>query len=197
MEPVDLDSLFQEGEEHRRKGRYLEAITAYRQVLIRAPETPVVLRRLGDCLIKKGVPREAVTYLHEAIRIDPSDPGQFHILAIAQRKVGDLDRALIAYERASSLSPESVTYWVDLGWCLSDLGALTKDRGLQERAKTAFEKARELKPQDPGVLEGLASLHKDLDEFDQALDAIEQALAIDPYDLDRLELKERILRHKK
>jgi tetratricopeptide (TPR) repeat protein len=196
MEPVNLDTLFQEGEEHRRKGRYLEAITAYRQILIQAPETPPILRRLGDCLIKKGVPREAIAYLHDAIRLDPSDPGQFHILAIAQRKVGDLDRALVAYERASSLAPESVTYWVDLGWCLSDLGAMNKDRSLQEKAKTAFEKARELNPGDPGVLEGLASLHKDLNEFDQALEVIEQALAIDPYDLDRLELKERILRHK-
>ena len=196
MDITELNELYESGEEHRRKGRYIEAISAYRQILIQAPDSPVILRRLGECLLKKGVPREAVGCFHDAIRLDPSDPEQFHQLAEAHRLVGDMERALIAYERASNLAPDHVGYRVDLGWCLADLGSMQKSSELQERALVTFRKACELNPRDPGALEGLASLHKDRDEIDQALEAIDRALLLDPYDLDRIELKNRILRRK-
>ncbi len=196
MDMTELNELYEAGEEHRRKGRYIEAISAFRQILIQAPDSPVILRRLGECLLKKGVPREAIGCFHDAIRIDPSDPVQFHQLAEGHRTVGDMDKALIAYERASALSPDHVGYLVDLGWCLADLGSMKKSEELQERALNTFRKACKLNPRDPGALEGLASIHKDRDEIDLALEAIDQALILDPYDLDRIELKDRILRRK-
>jgi len=102
----------------------------------------------------------------------------------------------VALERAIAIEPENVSYQVDLGWCLADLGAMKKAAVLQERAIRAFETALALHPKDPGVLEGLASLYKDTNRIDLALDTIEKALELDPYDLDRLELKDRILRRK-
>jgi tetratricopeptide (TPR) repeat protein len=194
MDINDLNQLYENGEEHRRKGQFIEAISAYRQILVQAPDSPHILRRLGECLLKKGVPREAVSCFHEAIKRDPDDPGQYHLLAQAHRQTGDMDKALIALERASSLEPGNVSYQVDLGWCLADLGAMKNAAPLQERAISAFKTALTINPRDPGVLEGLASLYKDTNRIDLALDAIEKALELDPYDLDRLELKDRILR---
>ena len=107
-----------------------------------------------------------------------------------------MEKALIALERASSLEPGNVSYQVDLGWCLADLGAMKNAAPLQEKAISAFKTALTINPRDPGVLEGLASLYKDTNRIDLALDAIEKALELDPYDLDRLELKDRILRRR-
>lgn len=55
MDISELNTLYENGEEFRRKGQYIEAISAYRQILVQAPDSPHILRRLGECLLKKGL----------------------------------------------------------------------------------------------------------------------------------------------
>jgi len=187
-----IGELFDEAEAFRLTGKTIDAIALYRQILIRIPNAPMVLRRLAECLIEKGVPQEAISALEDAIRLDPEEPSQYHTLAGALRGRGRMDDALLIYRRAVDRSPDNITYLVDLAWCMADIGAMGKDRNLQEKALEVLIKAQKINGQDPGVWDGLAGIYKDLGDREKALECIGKALEIDPYDTDRIEIFERL-----
>ncbi|MDA8059776.1 MAG: tetratricopeptide repeat protein [Nitrospiraceae bacterium] len=187
-----IGELFDEAETFRLTGKLIDAIALYRQILIRIPNAPMVLRRLAECLIEKGVPQEAITALEDAIRLDPDEPSQYHTLAGALRGRGRMNDALLIYRKAVDRSPDNITYLVDLAWCMADIGAMGKDRTIQENALEVLTKAHGINDRDPGIWDGLAGIYKDLGDRAKAIECVRKALELDPYDTDRIELLERL-----
>lgn len=103
-----------------------------------------------------------------------------------------MNDALLIYRKAVDRSPDNITYLVDLAWCMADIGAMGKDRTIQENALEVLTKAHGINDRDPGIWDGLAGIYKDLGDRAKAIECVRKALELDPYDTDRIELLERL-----
>jgi tetratricopeptide (TPR) repeat protein len=71
-------------------------------------ETPRSLMNLGTVYLEQGRDREALTAYRRAAELDPSLPGAWVKVGIAERRLGHLDEALAAYRRALELGGADV-----------------------------------------------------------------------------------------
>ncbi len=95
-------------------------------------------------------------------------------LGVAYQARGELELAVREYRRALAQDPDLVRAWVNLGNANLELGR-TDD------ALAAYERAFQLAPADPEVLNNLAwALHDQPQSLDRAEGLIRQALAQNP-----------------
>jgi tetratricopeptide (TPR) repeat protein len=94
-------------------------------------------------------------------------------LALVHADLGNIDAAVLSYQRAISLSPESDFLWNNLGQLL-----LKKERN--EDAINAFQKALESSPQDFLSWDGLGAAYTRLGIYQNAIVAFKKALEIAP-----------------
>ena len=125
---------------------------------------------------------DAIKGVEGLLEFYPEDAFLHDALARAYAGLDDEVRALDAARTASQLDPE--------GFADADLRVqkmLLSNRGEQalqgfdlSAARDAFESLREIAPDDPVAYEGLALTYGHLGRLDQALEAIEKAVELDP-----------------
>jgi tetratricopeptide (TPR) repeat protein len=120
--------------------------TAARKVLAealeRAPENPEVMLQLGALHGREGDPQKALEWLDRALTID-GRLGNAHLLrAKALVQLGDVPRAVNAFQEACRWLPRSFDAHYNLG-------VLLLQNGLTEDAVPYLERAIELDPQGP------------------------------------------------
>ena len=95
-------------------------------------------------------------------------------LGVAYQARGELELAVREYRRALAQDPDLVRTWLNLGNANLDLGR-------PDEALAAYERAFQLAPADPEVLNNLAwALHDQPQSLDRAERLIRQALAQNP-----------------
>ena len=132
------------------------AIAEYRTLLDQLGEQPdfrlrraSTSARLGFALARSGRPGEAVAYLREAARLDPSNALTFVNLGGALLEQRQIQEAQQALERAVALDPSMVDAYYNLG-------AAYLAGGRPTDAIRAYEAALRLRPGDPQLLAALA-----------------------------------------
>jgi tetratricopeptide (TPR) repeat protein len=128
--------------------------------------------------------KTAIDYLQQAIEIDPNYAEAYAWLSFAQwipsisgysRPVESFPQARSAANKAMALDETLAMAHVSVGWV-----ALAYDWEWK-KAKESFERARELNPNDPYVHQGFALYSVMAGRFDEAIDAMQTAVKLDPF----------------
>jgi tetratricopeptide (TPR) repeat protein len=118
------------------------------------PRDTVVRALRGLYWKRQGKYAQALTEYLQAAQIEPENPVWRVSIADAYTQIGDLVSALDAYEKAAALAPNDSTYWRLLAMFCADNGVHVTDIGLP-----AAQKAAEIAPKDPLVLDALGWLY--------------------------------------
>lgn len=126
------------------------------------------LIRLGDRLLEGDLPVEASRSYGTAIELKPNEPLAYVKRADAERRQGNLPRALEDVEKAGELSD-------DVLLVSSRLAELLYESGRFDEAAVHYEKVLALVPDSPGVLYQLGLAHFRAGRAAEAIDALSGA----------------------
>ena len=131
--------------------RYEDEVRYREAAVDQRPDDPTLWRDLGIARRVAGMPREAVTCLREALRLDPEDAAGAGIeLGRALRECSEWDRAVAAYREALAHHPERSDLW-------SELAILYSELGLFAESDQAVREAIRLKPNNAAAWHTIAT----------------------------------------
>ena len=161
----------------QRLGNHQEAIVHYRQALRGSSNQADVHNGLGQALAAQELDKQAAQHLQEAIDLNPGLGDAHYYLGNMLQKLGRPEKSVVHWQRAMELRP----HWV------APLLALGQVRGTHPKpelrnAQQAIEllhKAAELSNhQNPQVLATLSEAYAANGQFQDAIQAGEQALQL-------------------
>jgi tetratricopeptide (TPR) repeat protein len=150
------------------------------------PKNSDIPRKIGKVYIKQDKSKDALFALQRAYYLEPNCPAINHSLGDVLYDAGKIDDALRHYKKTEELCDELLPgLFVDLSYCYSSLGEM-------EIAHCYLKKALQLDPEDADIHLGLADLHLDCGDLDDAKTAITKSLDIDPKCEEALKVKKKI-----
>ena len=168
---LELDPNYSEG--HRAYAIFLltvrrpeEALAEARRARDLSPLTTVVNVELGAALVRVGRHDDAIHLLRKTLEIDPGFARIHVTLASAHMGQGDWPRAILAFEKATSLSPRTAHAW--LGYAYGVSGRRRDALEVLARIET-LARERYITPQS------FAIVHLGLGHDDQAFAFLEKA----------------------
>lgn len=120
------------------------------QALALSPKDTLVHALRGLYWKRQADYQQALAEYRTAAELEPANPEWQAALGDSYTLAGDLVSALAAYRQATTLAPQSVTYWRLLALFCADNSVQVLDVGLP-----AAKQAAELAPNDPDVLDAL------------------------------------------
>jgi tetratricopeptide (TPR) repeat protein len=138
-----------------------------------APEYPPARTNLGQFLLDRGQPEEALTHCQAAVRLQPD-------LAAAHHNLGNALRALGRLVDARSAFLEAIRLDASLAISHAHLGLVLQQDGEFDDALVWLKQAIELEPANPDFREYLADLYMEREESALAIPCWEQVLALQP-----------------
>ena len=154
---------------------YASAETLYRVTLEKNPACWMCQNNLAMPLLQgsRDEIEKAVGLLQESLGSNPNHAEALNNLGVAYRKLGRLDDAFRAHERAVQISPGSSTAHNNLG---GDAHAL----GRFEEALSHYDTALRLDPRSADALRNRGATLLQLGRLDEAASSIEASLRIEP-----------------
>jgi Tfp pilus assembly protein PilF len=124
--------------------------TVYRTTLAHSP-SPRACFNLGVLLLDSRRDAEAVRAYEDCIRVSPNDAGMYVQLGVAYQRIGERNKAEIAFAKAVELAPGDPLAW-------SNYANLDAAAGFYADAREKWDKALEIDPAFAPALEGLQKL---------------------------------------
>ena len=152
------------------QGHLDDAISAYREALLRAPHYAAAHYNLGHAQRAKGEMEAAAESFRGAADSDPNHVNALAALGDALQALGRFPEAGAAYERALQLDPNSSRAWYAAG-CAATSGKEYAD------AMAYFQRALELHADWPEAQHNLGRVLFELGQVEGALDRFRQAAA--------------------
>ena len=204
--PDDVEANLRLGTNYYDAGDYVRAITHLKRAEA-ASEAPEIHGSLAEALRSAGRMDEALMAAELLVARHPGYAHGWHIYGVVQLELNDCRGGAEAFRRAIELDPDDGMSVHNLGlclWRLSDydaaLARLTEaERKLPQSLQPAFERTRLLQelerhaealpilqelirqaPEDVDLRNNLAVALMSLRRFDEAQDACERALALEP-----------------
>ncbi|CAK9016548.1 unnamed protein product [Durusdinium trenchii] len=186
-EGPDIDTAKALAQMYVRKDRVTDALEVYRVALQSCPGSWSLIRGYGQLLLKEGRSSEAIGAISRGAKLaPPMEASALHsILAEMHQNLGQAGEALIAWEAAASLNPESLAAWRGLA------AASKSDAPLQMRALKRLVRLEPSNAEWHAQL-GALRLASDLDVVEAEAD-LERALKLDPCNGLALEQKSLLL----
>ena len=163
-------------EHYSDQGFALKAIAMYRKIEKLKPRDPATANKLADL------------YAGQNLVVDAR--AQYLVVAEAYTKAGDTKRSLKVLHKIADLDPNNTEIRLRLadGYLKENMlpdaaKAFTEaanrlfENGAFEKSLAAYNRARELRPNDRNVLKGLVSAHTALGAADEAAELLEKAIA--------------------
>ena len=133
---ADADAALARARQSLADGRLYPAERAAREAVAADPERAEAHRLLGEILLRRRKPAEAVVSLERAAALEPDAPGLERALGLARFEAGDFAGARDALVRALEVEPGDTALRLRLGRCELQLGHA-------EAAAREFERAAE------------------------------------------------------
>ncbi len=173
----------------QRSGNLRAAESAWRQALHVVPGWTYAMRCLGETLEGLGRLEEAIGIYRRAVAYSPLEAANHGMLADVLWRTSRREEALASVERAVLADPAYHWAWGKLREWAESLGT----------ADAALETSRELtrrRPSDPRSWLALAETAWASRDFDLAVSALEEGLAIAPMNIELWDTKATILVHR-
>jgi Flp pilus assembly protein TadD len=107
--PGDIDNALRQARAARAAGDLEGAAKTLSQLVLMAPDDPMVLGEYAKTLIARGRSGDALAFLERAIELRPADWSLFSALGVAYDQKGDYQAAQASYGRALALKPGEPT----------------------------------------------------------------------------------------
>jgi tetratricopeptide (TPR) repeat protein len=160
----------------KQQGRLDEAGQEYRRALALDPRLAAAHNSLGSLLGSQGRLPDAIRQFREAIRIDPGFGDAHNNLGLALRMTGDRDEALRHFEAALRLRADWPVPMNEIAWILATHPD-DRIRNPSEALRLA-QRAAELTPRQPVILDTLAAAYAASGDFDRAAATAQEATAL-------------------
>lgn len=163
-------------------GHWRQAVSDYTTLLKLSPaDSPAVATTLTARAIALQQLRQvesAVRDLNEAVRLAPQDAVALATRGNVYAEVGFFDQALADWQKSLQLDPQAAATYRSVAWLLA-----TCSEAKFRNATQAIEAARRAQllsgtPNDPAILDTLATAHASAGEFDQAVRYAQQAVLL-------------------
>lgn len=174
---ADAEALHLEGVAHQEAGRFDEARTTYERVLALVPEAAVTRSNLGNVLRSQGNLIDAIAAHHAALNCDPTYAKGWINLALTLEDAGEIDAALIAARRASTLAPNEPNI-------RHALGNIELAAGHPDVAIENFLMTLQANPRHGRALLNLAVALKEAGAIAAGTTALETLIAFEPDNAD-------------
>ncbi len=131
--------------------------------------------RLQDGIGKhqSGDRRRAEIIYRSILQESPSHAGAWHMLGLLSFQQKRYEQAKVEIERALALCDTKAVYH-------NNHGAVLRELGQHNEAKTAFQKALDIRPNYPDALSNLALSQRDSGELSEAYETFRRVLEMDP-----------------
>jgi tetratricopeptide (TPR) repeat protein len=176
-----------------RTGAHADAVSVLNEALKAHPRDEDLLYTLGAVLERSGATAEAIARMRELLEVNPRNAAAMNFIGYTLADRGEqLEEAERLVRRALAIHPDSGAYLDSLGW-------VQFRRGDVARAAGTLERAAELEPDEPTILEHLGDAYGGASRRDDAAGAYRRALAAirttdDPQARERTAIVERKLR---
>ena len=188
------DQRWEQARKDLAQGKAAEAKAEFESLLNRYPNEADLQLFLGMALLRLRDPRAAeaaVTFLawielevrgdvdaaiseyQKIIELHPELPDAYSNLAVAQKRKGELDRAVANLNRALERKP-------DFASALTTRGGILAEQDKWAEARRDFEAALKLDPRDDGALYGLAQARRESRDYAGAQSALSQLISRSP-----------------
>ncbi len=157
------------------------------------PQDEELLYTLGTVLERSGATSEAIARMRQLLEVNPRNAAALNFIGYTLADHGEqLDEAERLVRLALSIHPDSGAYLDSLGW-------VQFRRGDAARATGTLERAVELEPDEPTILEHLGDAYGGVSRRDAAVGAYRRALEVmrttdDPQARGRTAVVERKLK---
>ena len=176
-----------------RTGAHAEAVSVLTEALKAHPRDEELLYALGAVLARSGATQQAIARMRELLEVNPQNAAALNFIGYTLADHGEqLDEAERLVRRALAIHPDSGAYLDSLGW-------VQFRRGDMVRAASTLERAAELEPDEPTILEHLGDAYGGVSRRDAAVAAYRRALEAmrttdDPTARERTAVVERKLK---
>jgi tetratricopeptide (TPR) repeat protein len=176
-----------------RTGAHAEAVSVLDEALKAHPRDEDLLYALGTVLERSGATQQALARMRELLEVNPRNAAALNFIGYTLADHGEqLDEAERLVRRALAIHPDSGAYLDSLGWVQFRRGDLVRATGTLERAV-------ELEPDEPAILEHLGDAYGGVSRRDAAVNAYRRALEAmrttdDPTARERTAVVERKLK---
>ena len=128
----------------------------YRALSTEDPQEPALRYIKALALLRQGKREEAILLLEKVVSEVPEFVPAQSILGNLYMESEELDKAAEAFRQALVYDSQNATLLNNLAWCLLKMPS---EKGNLEEALRVAERARELTPEDPAVLDTLAMVY--------------------------------------
>lgn len=176
------EELVERGAALRARGLLREALVVYDDALAIDETYAAAWTGKGNALQALGMPAQALVAFDRALALDVRDAtawvGKANALQALDHREED---ALRAFERALDLSPDLITAWTGKATLLERLGRADEARkAFGKGEEVTFDRTLALNFRPALVWNGKGNALQALNQLTEALDAYQQALALEP-----------------
>jgi tetratricopeptide (TPR) repeat protein len=175
-----LQALAKMGSDHLNAGRFDDAITAYTEVVTKAPTCSDCFLNLGIAHANKKEWAQAETALKKATELKPDNPQAFTQLASVYNQQRKFDLAAEASAQAAKSSGAAGAGGGGNAEALYNQGVALFNGGKFPEAKVAFEGATKADPKMALAHYQLGMTALNLGDFNLAVSSLETYLQLDP-----------------
>lgn len=194
-DPDHVRSYLSLGEVHSIREEYLVAETYYNKVLQYDPRSIPAITALATMQWRMGNYRDALTLYQKVLEIDPRNQfAQQQLDLVTQemfdvhytqgleyKQAGDLERAIVEFQKAHSIDPENWAFAVEIGLLFLQQQDYTMADGY-------FQKALSSRPDFLPALIGAGRVQLGLNHYAEAIQYFERARVIDPGETEAADL---------
>lgn len=138
------------GQDYVRSENFDRAITNFQQALEYDPSLASAYYYIGDVQLRRGNTDQALTSLQKAVEIDPAYINAYHTIGLAYVDKGDTAAARNFFEQLIQKNPGDCDTQIAYGYVMAN------ELGEVEKGLAAFEKAKQLCPDNPLAYQYLA-----------------------------------------
>ncbi|MBL1279711.1 MAG: tetratricopeptide repeat protein [Fluviicola sp.] len=145
------NEIHKKAEKALKEGNIEKAISLYTKALKKSPNNVDIISDRGVAYLNLNKEKECFSDLDLAITLQPEYAYRYACRAFAKRNFGNLDGAILDYEKAIELDPsDSIAH--------NNMGLLLEQKGYKDEAEKRFKTADKLSKAEDGLLEMMDEL---------------------------------------